>query len=436
MNGLLPKELINHVLEEADLYRKTRQWLQGHALSGRIHVIAIGKGAISMAAAAEDELGPNIVRGIAVVPRGTPGRLRLIPVIESSHPLPSEASLEAARRVISLLERISEGDTVLFLISGGGSALLELPVEGVSLDDLRRLNDLLIRSGATISEINAVRKHVSIVKGGQLARLVMKRGGRVISLLASDVPGDDPATIASGPTVPDPTTYGDAVASLRRSGVWDDVPPSIKRVLEEGERGLREETPKELAGAINVVVASNMDVLRGTAEWLGKRGHQSIILTSRLEGEAREVGRFLASIALDSVRRGVPLGRGVILVGGEPTVTVVGNGVGGRTTEMCTGFALSVRGVDGVSLLTLATDGLDGNMGAAGCIADGGTINEARAHGIDAVEELRRNNTAAIYEATGSLIKTGLTGSNLNIVAAVIISGAPNSDNAGNQVMN
>jgi glycerate 2-kinase len=427
MDESLAKELISHILEEADLYRKTRQWLRGSTLNGRVHVVAIGKGAISMAAAAEDELGPNIVSGVAVVPRGTPGRLRMIPIIESTHPLPSEASLEAAHRILSLLEKISEGDVVLFLISGGGSALVELPVEGVSLDDLRRLNDLMIRSGATINEINAVRKHISMVKGGQLGRLVMRRGGRVVSLLASDVPGDDPATIASGPTVPDPTTYGDAIASLRRNGVWDAAPPSVKRVLEEGERGLREETPKELGGAITVVVASNMDVLRGVAEWLEKRGHPSLILTSRMEGEAREVGRFLASIALDSIGRGVPLRRGIILVGGEPTVTVVGNGVGGRTTEMCTGFALSVRGVNGVGLLALATDGLDGNMGAAGCIADGNTINEARARGIDAAEELRRNNTAAIYEATGSLIRTGLTGSNLNIVAAIIIDDTPHA---------
>ncbi|MFP3306758.1 MAG: DUF4147 domain-containing protein [Thermocladium sp.] len=427
MDESLAKELISRILEEADLYRKTRQWLRGSTLNGRVHVVAIGKGAISMVAAAEDELGPNIVSGVAVVPRGTPGRLRMIPIIESTHPLPSEASLEAAQRILSLLEKISEGDVVLFLISGGGSALVELPVEGVSLDDLRRLNDLMIRSGATINEINAVRKHISMVKGGQLGRLVMRRGGRVVSLLASDVPGDDPATIASGPTVPDPTTYGDAIASLRRNGVWDTAPPSVKRVLEEGERGLREETPKELGGAITVVVASNMDVLRGVAEWLEKRGHPSLILTSRMEGEAREVGRFLASIALDSIKRGVPLRRGIILVGGEPTVTVVGNGVGGRTTEMCTGFALSVRDMNGVGLLALATDGLDGNMGAAGCIADGNTINEARARGIDAAEELRRNNTAAIYEATGSLIRTGLTGSNLNIVAAIIIDDTPHA---------
>ncbi len=226
--------------------------------------------------------------------------------------------------------------------------------------------------GATIHEINTVRKHLSMTKGGRLAKEVIKRGGRVITLIVSDVPGDDPATVASGPTVPDPTTYKDAITILRnRGGLWDKVPSTVREVLEQGLKGMVEETPKELVNTWNYVIASNMDVLTDLANYAKSLGMESLILTSRMDGEAREVGRYLASIALEARFRGVPIRRGLILSGGEPTVTVVGNGRGGRTTEMCVGFALSVRGIDGVSMISMATDGIDGNMDAAGCVADG-----------------------------------------------------------------
>ncbi|WP_188595955.1 glycerate kinase type-2 family protein [Thermocladium modestius] len=416
------KDMIRDILEESDLYGRARSWLASHPLSAdRIHVISMGKGAVNMAAAAEEELGSKVVDGIVVVPQGTPRRSLHSMVLESTHPLPSEASLRAGEAIMELLGSVERGDLVLFLISGGGSALVEVPAPGISLEDLRGLNELLIMSGATIEEINAVRKHVSAVKGGRLAKIALDRGARVVSLLASDVPGDDPATIASGPTVPDPTTYGDAVLALKSRGIWEKAPPRVRTVLEEGMRGLREETPKELAGADAFLMASNMDVLRGLSSRLARRGIPSLILTSSVEGEAREVGRFLASIAVEAHRSGLPLPRGAILVGGEPTVMVRGNGKGGRTTELCAGFALGARGVGGVYMLSLATDGQDGNMDAAGCVADGETMKEAERAGVSFVGELGRNNTAAIFEATGSLIRTGLTGSNLNIISVVMI---------------
>ena len=424
MNGLL-----GVILKSSDLYLRTSRAISINNSKVRImdhevdnfYVIAIGKGSIGMARAVEDMTYDKIIDGIAVVPRGTPGNLRKIRILESTHPLPTEASINAGMEILDLISNVRGNDYVLFLISGGGSALVEVPIKGLSLEDIEKVNNLLLRSGATIQEINTVRKHLSMIKGGRLAREVVRRGGKVITLIASDVPGDDPATVASGPTVPDPTTYRDAITILRNRGLWDRIPGSVRDVLERGSRGLIEETPKELINTWNYVIASNIDVLTDIANYAKPLGMESLILTSRMDGEAREVGRYLASIALEARFRGVPIKHGLILSGGEPTVTVVGNGRGGRTTEICTGFALSIRGVDGVSMLSMATDGIDGNMDAAGCVADGHLIEEAMRLGIDPIGELRNNNTAVIFERTNTIIRTGWTGSNLNIVTAVLI---------------
>ncbi|GGI83952.1 glycerate kinase [Vulcanisaeta souniana JCM 11219] len=424
-------DLLGVILKFSDLYLRASRAISINNGKVRImdhevddfYVIAIGKGSIGMARAIEDMAYDKIIDGIAVVPKGTPGNLRKIRILESTHPLPTEASINAGMKILDLVSNVGSGDYVLFLISGGGSALVEVPIKGLSLEDIEKVNNLLLRSGATIHEINTVRKHLSMTKGGRLAREVVRRGGKVITLIASDVPGDDPATVASGPTVPDPTTYGDAIAILRNRGLWDKVPSAVKDTLEQGLKGLIEETPKELTNTWSYVIASNMDVLTDIANYTRSLGMESLILTSRMDGEAREVGRYLASIALEARFRGVPIRRGLILSGGEPTVTVVGNGRGGRTTEMCTGFALSVRGIDGISMLSVATDGIDGNMDAAGCVADGRLIEDAMKSGIDPIGELRSNNTAVIFERTNTIIRTGWTGSNLNIVTVIFVSG-------------
>ena len=429
--GDILNDILGLILKSSDLYLRvskaisvvgSRVRVMGHEVDN-FYVIAIGKGSVSMARAIEDVAYDKIIDGIAVVPRGMPGNLRKIRILESTHPLPTEASVNAGLKILDLIGNVRSGDYVLFLISGGGSALVEVPMKGLSLEDIREVNDLLLKSGATIQEINTVRKHLSMTKGGKLAREVIRRGGRVITLIASDVPGDDPATVASGPTVPDPTTYKDAITILRNRDLWDRVPSAVRNVLEQGLNGLIEETPKELSNTWNYVIASNMDVLTDLSNYIRSLGMESLILTSRMDGEAREIGRYLASIALEARFRGVPIRRGFILSGGEPTVTVVGDGRGGRTTEMCMGFALSVRGVDGVSIISVATDGIDGNMDAAGCVADGHLIDEAVKLGIDPISELRNNNTAVIFERTNTIIRTGWTGSNLNIVTAVFVSG-------------
>ncbi|WP_069808219.1 glycerate kinase type-2 family protein [Vulcanisaeta thermophila] len=428
VNELL-NELVNLILRSSNLYNRVLNAVQassdglrimGHRVS-KFYLVALGKGSLQMAKAIEDVAGDRIIDGIAVAPKGLGGKLSRTRVIESTHPLPSEDSVRAGQEILNLLSNVRPGDYVLFLISGGGSALVEVPEDGLSLNDIVEVNRILLRSGATIHEMNTVRKHLSRTKGGKLALEVVRRGGFVISLMASDVPGDDPSTIASGPTVPDPTTYVDAINILRRRGVWDEMPSNVRRYLEEGAKGLREETPKELRNTWNYVIASNMDVLNDIRDFARSRGLDALILTSRMDGESREVGRYLASIALEARFRGVPIRRGFIISGGEPTVTVRGKGRGGRTTELCTGFALGVRGVDGVSILSIATDGIDGNMDAAGCVADGDTVDQASRLGVDVFEELNNNNTAVIYERLGKLIRTGWTGSNLNIVSVVMV---------------
>ncbi|MFB6470464.1 MAG: glycerate kinase [Vulcanisaeta sp. AZ3] len=426
-------DLVNVILRASNLYDRVNRVINvegntvkilSHEVS-KFHLVAIGKGAINMAKAIEDRAGNRIIDGIAIVPKGIPSRLSIIRVLESTHPLPTERSVKAGLEILNLISRVEPGDYVLFLISGGGSALVEVPMEGLNLEDLIIVNELLLKSGATIHEMNAVRKHLSKTKGGRLALEVVKRGGKVISLIASDVPGDDPTTVASGPTAPDPTTYIDAIRVLKNRGIWDKVPTKVREILESGARGLISDTPKELNNAWNYVIASNMDVLKDVSRYVESLGMNSLILTSRMEGEAREVGRYLASIALEARFRGVPIREGVILSGGEPTVTVVGNGKGGRTTELCTGFGLSIMGIDGISMLSIATDGIDGNMDAAGCMTDGSIMEKALEMGLDPMNELKNNNTAIIYEKTSTLIRTGWTGSNLNIVTAILISQRP-----------
>jgi glycerate 2-kinase len=409
-------EALGVILSSSDLYSRTRYWLSRNwGIRGRwVRVIAMGKAALPMAKAVVDVIGDEVSTGIVVVPRGYPlspvGGLR---VIESTHPLPSETSVRAGLEIMELARDAAKDDVVLFLISGGASSLVEVPQDDLSLEEITEVNRLLLRSGATIGEINTVRKHLSRIKGGRLGALT---GGSVaLSLIASDVPGDDPGTIASGPTVTDTTTCGDAIAVLKRRGLWGYVPPRVRRHLED----CREDGPR-LSRVVNHVIARNMDVLLDLRYWAMDKGLEAIILTSRVVGEAREVGRFLASVALESLRSGMPLRRGFILTGGEPTVTVVGDGKGGRTTEICSGFALEARGSGGLYLMSIATDGVDGNMDAAGCMVKGDTVDLAEDLGIDVAHELARNNTHVIYERTGTLIRTGWTGSNLGIVTVVL----------------
>ncbi|ABW01651.1 glycerate kinase type-2 family protein [Caldivirga maquilingensis] len=384
-----------------------------------IAVVAIGKAAPRLIDGALSSV--NATRALAVIPRDwVKPKSSNVEVIESTHPLPSDLSIKAAEEIIELSRTLSRGDLALILISGGGSALVELPRPPLTIDDLVELNRLMLNSGMSISEINTVRKHVSMIKGGQLAQYFIKRGVRVVGLYVSDVPGDDPSLIASGPTVPDKSSFSDAVSILKARGIWGSLPDKVKVLLENGVRGSIPETPKRLK-AMNKVILTNLNVLKSLRLRLSELGVKSIILTSRLEGEAREVGKALASITLDSLRRGLLLKRGVVLAGGEPTVTVRGNGRGGRTMELAAAFAKSVSGHGSVALLALATDGIDGNTDAAGAYADYTTESRAMSIGLSIDDALSRNDTYTLFKALNDTIITGPTGTQVNTIIAMLI---------------
>ncbi len=395
----------------------------------RLVMISIGKSAQLMAEAVI-EAGLTIEGGVIVVPRGTKRRIthNAVEYIESSHPIPDESSLRAGNSVLEWAEASkSKGTSLIVLVSGGGSALVEVPVEPVSLDDLKETTRLLLASGASIHEMNAVRKHISSIKGGRLAEAAYP--SKLLALYASDVPGDRLDTIASGPTVPDPTTYRDAINVLENYNIMDQAPERVVKVLEEGANGLRPETPKPGSRIFryvsNKLIAANIDVLNRIKETLESRGYNVLILTSRLEGESRDAGRVLASITMEAIDRGIPLNTPfAIIVGGETTVALKDyNGVGGRNQELALSWALSMRywGYDShAAIVALDTDGIDGYSDAAGAYIVPSMLEQAYRDNIDPMEELKRHNSYRVFQALGTLIKTGPTEVNLNSVVVIL----------------
>lgn len=393
----------------------------------RIIVIAVGKAAIPMAQAAVDAIGDASLTGIVVTKDGhathhsLPETLR---VIEAGHPIPNAAGLAAAETVASILATTTTRDCVLLLLSGGASALLPSPADGISLADLQAVTESLLRAGAAIGEINAVRKHLSRLSGGQLARLAQP--APVVALILSDVVGDPLDVIASGPTAPDPTTYATAQAILARYNLMEQTPSSIARHLEAGAAGRIAETPKpgdpEFADVVNVIVGSNrLAALAAIAE--AKRlGYNTLLLTTFMEGEAREVAKVTAALAKSIRAHGDPIQPSACLVwGGETTVTVRGQGKGGRNQELALAAALALEGLPDMALLALATDGTDGPTDAAGAIVDGRTAELARAAGWDPATALANNNAYPLLDAVGALLRTGPTGTNVNDITVLLV---------------
>lgn len=390
----------------------------------RVIVVGFGKASARMAAALEEILGEDISMGLVVTADGYKVPTTRIEVVEAAHPVPDRRGLEAARRITDLVAQAREEDLLMVLISGGGSALLTYPAEGVSLSDLARTNELLLRSGAKIQEINAVRKHLSRVKGGQLARLA--HPAPVVSLILSDVPGDPLDSIASGPTVPDPTTFRDAVEVLRRYGLWAKVPASVKNRLEAGLRGEVPDTPKPadpvFQRVTNLIVGSGSTAAQAAEAAARRRGFAPLILTTTLEGEAREVGKVFAALTRELAKTGRPVPPPALLIAaGETTVTVKGEGKGGRNQELALSAALGIQGLGGVALLSLGTDGRDGPTDAAGGLVDGGTAERALTGGVDPERALDENDSYNALRAAGDLFVTGPTGTN---VADLVLVGA------------
>lgn len=390
----------------------------------RIIVVGMGKASARMAASLEGILGKRISNGLIVTAAGYKVPMNRVKVVEAAHPVPDERGLAAASRIVALIDEAETEDLVIVLISGGGSALLTLPTSGITLSDLSRTNELLLRSGAKIQELNTVRKHLSQVKGGQLAQRAFP--AQVLALVLSDVPGDHLEAIASGPTVLDPTTFTDARQILHRYGLWEEVPPSVRARIEAGACGDISETPKpgdqSFLKVQNAIVGSG-SVAAAAAQAEGKRlGYRTLILTTTLEGEAREVGRVLATLAREEISFGRPIKPpALILAAGETTVTVRGNGKGGRNQELALSAALGIEGLSNVVIASLGTDGRDGPTDAAGGMVDGETTARLWAQGIDPWDALARNDSYTALAAAEDLIITGPTGTNVADLCLVAV---------------
>ncbi|MFQ5944824.1 MAG: glycerate kinase [Anaerolineae bacterium] len=392
---------------------------------GNVYVVGAGKGSAAMARALEELLPGGIATGAVNVKRGYGVPTRVVRVTEAGHPVPDESAIEGTARIVELLAGLGESDLVLCVFSGGGSSLLTLPAPGISLSDLQGLTEVFLACGATIGEINTVRKHISQVKGGRLARLAAPAS--VVSLILSDVVGDPLDVVASGPTVPDETSFADAWAVLERRGILESVPASVQDHLLRGLQGKEEETPKPGDPLIdrvhNVTVGSNRLAAEAAVDRAKELGLHCLLLTTHLEGEAREVGRVLAALGRDVAQNGDPAPAPACLVlGGETTVTLRGPGRGGRNQEMALAAALAADGLPGVLIACFATDGTDGPTDAAGAVIEGDTVARARSLGLDPARHLAENDAYPLFHALGDLIVTGPTRTNVNDLALVIVS--------------
>ena len=387
---------------------------------GRTVVLGAGKAAAAMARAVEAPWdGP--IEGLVVTRYGHAEPCARIEVIEASHPVPDAAGAEGARRMLALAESLGPDDLALCLISGGGSALLALPLPGITLADKQAVNRALLRSGATIREINTVRRHLSAIKGGRLAAAC--HPAKVVSLLISDVPGDDPVDIASGPTVSDPTHCADARAILARHAIAP--PPAIAALLASGAGESVKPGDPRLAGIETHIVAAPQASLEAAARVGRAAGFAVHILGDAIEGEAAAVGQALAGIALQVARRGQPFARPCILLsGGETSVTVRGTGRGGRNVEFLLSLGIALDGAGGIHALAADTDGVDGMEEIAGAFLSPDSLSRAALLGLRPRESLAANDGHGFFEALGDSLVTGPTRTNVNDFRAILIAGA------------
>ncbi len=390
----------------------------------RILVVGAGKAGAPMVKALEDLLGDRISDGVIVVKEGHGLPLQHVRTHEAGHPVPDERGIRGAEDILSLVSAAGERDLVLCVISGGGSALLVAPAEGVTLEDKQEVTRLLLACGADIHDINTVRKHLSRAKGGWLARCA--HPATVVTLILSDVIGDDLNVIGSGPTVPDPSTFADARGVFKKFDIWERVPSSVKGRIQLGLKGDIQDTPKSGDVAFQrcyaELVGTNIQALIAAGKEAERQGYRALILSSTVEGEAREVVKVLTAIAKEVRSSGNPLPPpACILWGGETTVTLQGDGKGGRNQEFALASALIIDGQENVVVLSAGTDGTDGPTDAAGAIADGTTVTRAKAKGLDPLDYLRRNDSYHFLQALGDLVITGPTRTNVMDVYMVLV---------------
>lgn len=418
-NDLRATDALNRIFMAAVASADPAKVLQHHLPSppkGRCVVVGAGKASAAMAAALDKAWADVNLSGIVVTRYGHAVPAGRIEIIEASHPVPDDMSAEAARRILAAVEGLTADDMVIALISGGGSALMVAPAQGMALADKMAVNRALLASGATISEMNAVRKHLSRIKGGRLA--LAAKPARVVSLLISDVPGDDPSEIASGPTVADPSDINNVREIVSRYAL--DLPENVRKVLEKGE-----ETPK--AGDIEEdirLIATPSLALQAAADEAVKLGLTPLILGDSLEGESKDVGAMMAGIALSASRKGLPVkGPAVVLSGGETTVTI-GKGLagkGGRNTEFLLSLALTLKGAGGIWAIAGDSDGIDGVEDAAGALVTPDTLARMRKAGADPRQSLVGHDSYTAFKAVGDLVVTGPTLTNVNDIRAILI---------------
>ena len=410
-------DLYSSAISAVSAAKSLPQYLPKPVPGGRTIVIGAGKGAAAMAKAVEDHWQGDLT-GLVVTryEHGLP--CKHIEVVEASHPVPDAAGRDAAERMLKMVQGLTEKDLVICLISGGGSALLALPSKNISLEQKQQINRKLLRSGASISEMNCVRKHLSDIKGGRLALACAP--AKVVTLMISDIPGDDPGIIASGPTLPDPTTCEDALAILKKYQI--DVPENVREHLESGEG----ETPKpgdsRFARNESHIIATAQDALEAAANTARENGVTPYILSDCIEGEARDIALMHAAMARQVVQRGQPFQKPcVIISGGETTVTVKGDGRGGRNAEFLLSLAIALNDQPGIYAIACDTDGIDGSEDNAGALYAPDSISRAESQGIRPRKMLENNDGYGFFSALNDLIVTGPSRTNVNDFRAILI---------------
>jgi glycerate-2-kinase len=391
----------------------------------KIYLVGAGKASEAMAAFIESILGDKLTEGWVNIPKGSKRSfsLRKINLHESSHPIPDESSVIGALKVSGIVEKAEAEDLVICVLSGGASSLMAYPRDGLTLKDKQEITRKLMLAGADIKELNCVRKHLSAIKGGWLAKKAYP--ATVISLILSDVIGDDLSVIASGPTAPDDSTFNDVEEILLKYNVWNKASKAVKGFILKGKKGLIEETPKKndecFNKTFNFIVGSNKEVCLKLFNFYKNAGLNAIVLTSQLDGEAKEAGGFYGAILREINSTNNPASKPcAIIVGGETTVTVKGNGLGGRNQEAMAYACIKIDGINGASIGSIGTDGIDGVTDAAGAIIDGFTLQRSNQLGLNLKKILQNNDSYSFFKALNDLIFTGFTGTNVNDITIII----------------
>lgn len=390
----------------------------------RVFVAGAGKAVCPMARALEELLGSRIDRGLVITKYGHSLPLKKIKVAEADHPLPDASGVEGASRILEMAEAAGKDDLFIFLLTGGASSLLSAPAAGLSLRDKQKASGLLINSGASIDEINAVRKHLSLIKGGRLASAAAP--ARVLTLIVSDVVNNPLSTIGSGPTAPDPSTYGDALKIIKSYGLAGKMPKKVMDVLRQGVEGGFPESPKQNSAVFervsNIIVADNLSALHHAAKKAKALGFKPLVLSSSITGNTREAAVFFASVLKEIKKSGNPIkAPACVLMGGETTLKVTGGGKGGRNQEFALAMTMALGGEGGIHALSAGTDGTDGPTDAAGAYALPDTLRKAAALGLDPLRYLSRNDSYNFFRKIDGLFMTGPTGTNvMDIVIGVV----------------